>query len=290
MKKSLVKNYETIANAFKVIDISNPIYLISKPEENSIDVVMKLTEPSNELLQLIDNDINQEEIWREMDKIEDRFCIVRDRTQSFGYIEMTSNFDKNKTAKDIAKYILPEKIVPGNMSIIDLIPLFKNSYYFFVLVGNKIDNVVTFSDIDKLPVKLSLFSLFMQFESELIDFLINDPKKNKIFVSILKNERPTRYDKAIDLCKIKYGNNITNKNLIFCTTFIDKKFILEKDGELFHKLFSNKKEADHFFNILEKVRNQIAHSDSIVTILKNPVELINFLDILKNIILNLKNR
>ena len=75
---SISSHYEIVANAFKVVDISNPIFMLAKQDEMPLDVHMKLTEPTDKLFDLMDDGADQEEMFREMDKVDDQFCLVKD--------------------------------------------------------------------------------------------------------------------------------------------------------------------------------------------------------------------
>ena len=66
---------------------------------------MKLTEPSEELMELMETNANQDEIWNEMEKIEDRFCLVKDKKTTYGYIVMTTLCEEDKTVKEVAESI-----------------------------------------------------------------------------------------------------------------------------------------------------------------------------------------
>jgi hypothetical protein len=261
--------------------------MIASPNDKSIDVFEKLADPSEALLNLFETDANQEEIFNEMDKNQDRCCLVKDKDKTYGYIEMSTGCDIDKSALDAAETIYPESIISAKMSILDLIPLFQNKYFFFVLVGNEIEYYVSFLDMDKIPVKLSLFCLLMQLESELLKLLSDDTTKLKKRMQRFKKEKQKRYDKAVELCTKKYGPKFTTKNILYCTTFVDKKMILFQNSQLVKKFFKDIDDADHFFNISEKVRNQIAHSESILTVFKNPKEFIDFIKILRNVIIKL---
>lgn len=145
--------------------------------------------------------------------------------------------------------------------------MFEQSTFYFVLTKNNITHVVSFYDLDKLPVKLSLFSLLLELESKIIDLLSLDQTKIESFLNSLS---ASRLSKARNLCKLKYGEE-TPRNLLLCTTFIDKKEMLLKSSNFKEKLpFESRKKLNSFFKKVEDVRNQIAHSDSIIEILPLP--------------------
>lgn len=72
---------------------------------------------------------------------------------------------------------------------------------------------------------------------------------------------------AQDLGKIKYKDE-TPEKLLLCTTFIDKKRIIRQVPKLASRLpFRSNNEDDRAFKRIENVRNQIAHGDSVISVL-----------------------
>ena len=232
-------NYEIIANAFKVIDISHRIFKFAKPYETALDVNIEVSEPTDKLIDLWENGENNEEIFIETDKIDERFCIVKDEEKTYGYIHMSTPAYEDIIAKDAAEKIFPDDIVPGSMPLLDLIHLFNKKRIFFVLVQNEIKYVVFFNDLDKLPVKLCIFSLFIELESHMIQFLTYNMKLLEFYIKKLPCNR---MKKAVDLLYKKYDDKIvTTRRLLLCTNFIDKWTIIKKNDELFEKLDLNSK-------------------------------------------------
>jgi hypothetical protein len=183
--------------------------------------------------------------------------------------------------------ISPEMIVPNSLSLIELVPLFHkfNFNYFFVLTRNDITHVTTFYDFDKLPMKLCLFSLCMELESLIIALFLDNYSEINEYINCLTK---SRLDKAKKLCKKKYKKE-TPSELIFCTTFIDKKEILLKTPNLQKRLpFKSKRQNANFFSRIERVRNQIAHGDSILEILNSPKNLNTFIIDLQKTIKSLR--
>ncbi|MGA9756588.1 MAG: hypothetical protein WBV23_15745, partial [Desulfobaccales bacterium] len=143
-----------------------------------------------------------------------------------------------------------------------------------------ITHVMTYADLDKLPMKLCLFSLFLELESQIIDLLLSN---YSLIEQYFKYLPPLRLEKAKKLCKDKYKDS-TPTRLLLCTTFVDKKEILKRDPMLQTKLpFESKHKGDLFFKLIENVRNQIAHSDSILQYLKTPSEFNQFINELQSL-------
>jgi hypothetical protein len=110
--------------------------------------------------------------------------------------------------------------------------------------SNSINHIVTFQDLDKLPVKLCLFSLFMQLEHEILRLLEYSGFVEK-YLSLLSQKR---YNKALELCRMKYGDKENLYSILQCTNFTDKKTIIRKSPNIFRQLpFRSKTELDSFF-------------------------------------------
>jgi hypothetical protein len=194
--------------------------------------------------------------------------LVRDGDKLFGRIY--TDMDDYAKAEDVAKPITPSEMVAASTSILDLIPLFEKHNIFFVLDRNELTHWVAFAHLDKLPVKLCLFSLFLELELEMIRALTNG---SVVIGSHLGYLSQARLEKAKELCKIKYKKE-TPYNLLLCTTFIDKQTMIQADPYLCNKLpFPSRNSQDRFFKTVEEMRNQIAHSDSIFSVINSPAEM-----------------
>jgi hypothetical protein len=257
-------HYELVATAFTALEIAQPIKVIALPTEPLLLVWERLME---------------------LDIREDWCCLVQDENHTFGYLSFEDALWDQKplegTVADELDQINPEMMVPASLPLLDLVPLFNtSSLFYFLLSRNSISHVVSFYDLDKLPFKLCLFSLFLQLESQLLDLFTSDPSKISTLFNLLSESRQL---KARDLCRSKY-KEITPVRLLLCTTFVDKKEMLIRSTEFHARLpFKSKNHANSFFSIVETVRNQIAHSDSVLRIVGSPNELNSFINLLRSL-------
>ena len=268
MKIDNSTHYSVIANSFCVSDIAQRIKLYVSPHEPLESVI---------------------ELFWEVNVSEDWCCLVRDSSRIYGHLtfddDVILNVDKGYT-KEKATPIFPDMIVSSALPLIELASLFEKHYYFFVINRNDITHVVAFQDLDKLPMKLCLFSLFLELESQIIDLLLLN---YSLIDQYLKYLSPNCLEKAMKLCKDKY-KDMTPTRLLLCTTFVDKKEILKRDPMLQTKLpFESKHKGDLFFKLIENVRNQIAHSDSILQYLKTPSEFNQFINDLQSLTASITN-
>ncbi len=268
MNKIIPSNYELIASSFTACSIAQPIKMVFPPD-------IPLTS-------IFDESFNYNVLG------EDWCILIRDNNTTYGYFYYTDLGDlycNNQPLKKVAREkilpIKPEIIVPESLPLLELVPLFEKSNFFFVLTRNEITHVVSFYDLDKLPFKVSLFSLFMELESQFIELLTIDHSKIEKYLNLLSEQR---LNKAKNLCLKKYKKETPYK-LLLCTTFIDKKEIFIKSHDLKDKSpFESKNKGNKFFKKVEDVRNQIAHSDSLLEILGVPSELNKFINDLSNLI------
>lgn len=257
--------YLLVAGSISVVEIATPLTIRVSPRTNLAAVLEELTmSPQND--------------W---------FCLVRDELRLYGYLAMDDDAFQaplEGTAGERATPITADLMVAASTSLLDLPALFLKNYFFFILTGNEITHVVSFQDMDRLPMKLCLFSLVMELESKLLELLSTDRASLERYLSCLSSDR---LKKAQDLCKMKYKDG-TPERLLLCTTFIDKKQILRQVPELASRLpFRSNNEIDRVFKRIENVRNQIAHGDSVIAVLSTPEEFNDYVNELQGIIVAL---
>jgi len=256
-----VSKYDVIAKAFNVLDVATPITHYAKPKEHL------------------------QHIWERVD--DEWFIVVRDERKIHGYLAVDDDAFNNPITGDAqsnASQITPDITVPGTMPILDLVPLFESNYFYFVLTSNNITHVVSFNDLDSLPMKLCLFSLFMELEAAMLQLFILKGPKTDVYLNLLPEDRIA---KAKDLCGKKYpkfDGKVDPAKLILCTTLIDKITMLSKSDVYKILNFPSKNKLHSFFHLVEKTRNQIAHGDSILSMFEEPGELNNLIVELKRIL------
>jgi hypothetical protein len=245
-----IQTYQTIANAFTVVDLAEPIHVEAAASDRLIDVWDYLME-------------DEHGSW---------FCLVRDGRRIVGYLALDDDcfiaeIDSTALAVDAANPITPDLLVPASMPILHILPLFEEHFFYFVLEGNDVSHVVSFVDLDKPPLQISLFSLFMELEAVMLKTIASDwaalPRR-------IEHLSKSRIDLARNLCKKKYGSE-TSGNLLRCTSFADKLTIFQTDSVLSSLLhFQGSEEQEEFIGILKDLRNQIAHGDSFLRVINAP--------------------
>lgn len=264
----MITELKAIANSFRVEDICNPIHFHASPN----DSVYSVWETMNDIC-----------IEEGVDPIDYPFCMIKNKNGTYGYVSYDDP-EAFREPVDVpviqrADLITPEIIVPADMPILDLFPLFESNWYYFILSKNEISGFVCYPDLDKLPVKLSVFTLILRLESEMSGII-----RTKLDVDeFLKALSINRRKRAEELHQKKYGEGESWK-LLLCTTFADKIKVFLRNEKL-HNLFHvrSKTKLNKFFHKIESIRNQIAHSDSIIEVLRTPRDFNAFLRELDNI-------
>ena len=264
------KTYHAIANSFTVMDIAEPV-IRAKASDTVEDVWERLSEVAPN-------------IW---------FCMIRRGHQIVGYQSLDDQYVSEANVGDIAHPITPDQIVPASTAILATLPLFKQYWFFFVLDKNAITHVVSFLDLEKLPMKMCLFALFMELEAIMLNILSANA------VVYLQHLSKSRLAQLRSLARAKYGEEPgswspdslqreLDRRLLQSTSFTDKNNMFQLDPTLLNLLpFRNKVEVQEFFALLQKMRNQVAHSDSILSVIDNPKDLNKFIAKLNQVILKL---
>jgi len=217
-------------------------------------------------------------------------AIVMDNQRIYGYFALDSEeltgdleIDMVKNAAEACEPITPDMIVSSTTSLFELISMFMDNYFYFVLDRNEISHIVTFNDLDKLPFKISLFSLLIELESSLIDLILSSEIPLHQFILKLSDKRQSE---IVKLCIEKY-DYYSPYSALLSTNFIDKKKMISSNKELMSKLgFTSKTQLNKVFDPVNEVRNRVAHSNSILEYLKTREEINSFIKSVQGLNLN----
>jgi hypothetical protein len=259
--------YDLVTNRLNVLDIAVPLRIQIPPDE-TLDSAYKKA-----LLE-----------WTR----EDSVVLVRDQSRIHGYLTFNDEFFKAEFSEMVGKKVKPitcDMLITSTTPLLEFVPLLRQRPFYFVIDRNEITHIVWFRDVDKAPMQLCLFSLCLELESEILEVLKFHPKGISHFLQKLTKGR---MEKAKEVCKQKYGKE-TDDYLLMSTNFADKHKMLRVDSRIYGSLpFNSHKKADSFFNCVERVRNQIAHSDSILLILHKPESFCDFIETCRKIISTLR--
>ncbi len=182
-----------------------------------------------------------------------------------GYV-VTDELMEGKVKKYL-KNIEPELLISDSTPIADIFATLTNREFSFVLYGNHIIGIITKADVNKPPVRIYLFGIISLFEMHLNSwinhFYPDDSWESKV--------AEKRISDAHDIYEKRKGNN-QDLSLLECLQFCDKRDLLAK-SEDFRKDFNfSRKQFDSFAKQVEKIRNELAHSqNSIISNIEWPI-------------------
>ncbi len=212
--------------------------------------------------------------------------IVVEDACEIGYVDLSVEWESpDANVRSWMQPIPPNQIVSESLPIADLVPLFGECFFYFVLRRNRVTGLVSYLDLDKLPFRLALFSILMGLESEMVAGIRDAERGVEHYLSLLS---PARLEKAHELLKLRHefgerdDRRRQTEQLLKCTSFADRAAIWLKDQALASRLgFATKRDGRRFMKLAESVRNQVAHGNSIVELFPAPADLIDFIETLK---------
>lgn len=275
-----VTTYQRITRALTVLDIAQPITF-------KFDKTMPIGDVLSEL---------GENIYGA------GFILIEDKKRPYGFVTPSSNFrhsDQTAAIDAIAEKIDPCKIVSSNLSLCDLMPLWRNSYFYLILNGATITHFVSQHHMDSAPVKTALFAMTAELEGLILNLLMNDLTKVKERFEILPEKERKR---IADRCKKyfpKQGEprqkviDIAEPSILYIqhTLFSQKIQILKKSPDLIEFAFRDDDPEILSKNLcyINKFRNQMAHGGSILHV--TPIAgLHEIVDLLEGTIVDLRSK
>ncbi len=169
--------------------------------------------------------------------------------------------------KELCKHLVKfdqDEILPDTEPLINVFKLLHRFSRVFVLVLGEVGGIVTRGDLQKAPIRMWLFGLVSLIEMHLLR-IIRHYYNDEGWKELLTKERLTNAQKTLDSMKLR-NEDI---DLAGCLQLCDKCTIVSKNAKLRISLgFDSKKSAERFFKDLEKLRNNLAHAQDIITSFK----------------------
>jgi hypothetical protein len=166
--------------------------------------------------------------------------------------------------KNYVRKIEISNVVSDSTPLANIINVFNENEFVFVLSSNQINGIITKADINKPPVRIYLFGMVSLLEMHL-NLWISNHYQNEIWKGLIKGDRVA---KAEEVFKKRKGEN-QELTLLECIQLCDKKEILINSDKFLEKFGFSKKGFQGFINRAEKIRNELAHSQiSIISSMK----------------------
>jgi hypothetical protein len=177
-------------------------------------------------------------------------CIpVRDGAAIIGYVWRADG--DHGLVRERMRQITESMLVSADMPLTTFLPLFAGASHRLVLDGTAIRGIVTWSDLQKLPVRLLAFSLVTHLEMAMALAIHELFQRDEEWLAILKTPRQQG---ITDKLKERQRSGL-EPPLLELTDFCDKRTILKKRLQL-----GGQFEAD--LKRIEEVRNVTAHAGS----------------------------
>jgi len=170
---------------------------------------------------------------------------------------------------DLVKGVLVDHVIefdgrnqlPDRTSLLDVFKLIRECQQVFVVFKDQVVGIITRGDLQKAPVRMWLFGVISLLEMNFLR-LIRLKYCGDSWRSLLKEKRIEDAQKILEDRKRK--NEAID--LADCLQFCDKGDIILKTQELTAALgFSSNNSAEKLLGNLESLRNELAHSQDIIT-------------------------
>ncbi len=201
---------------------------------------------------------------------------VKDKDRTVGYVKK-DELSSGKIKEFVRKFS-SEDLISDSTSLVELLDIFQNREYIFILETNKVSKIVTIADLHKQPIRMLAFSLISLLEMYLTS-VIREVYPDDSWKDKLKEDR---LKKALEILNMRLVKNEA-LTLLDSTQLSDKGVIVQNTPELLEQLgFLSKNRCKEFFKNLEDLRNNTAHSQEIIY--HDNKELIKIMLQIKNIL------
>ncbi len=236
--KQLRSNIKELREVFEQISVRyiSEFYLeIAKKDEDSIEVKNRMLERDYDVMPVISNN------------------------RIVGYV-LQSELNEGTCCEQM-KNIMPIDILAESTPVLDLLVLFRDRDWLFVLEGNEIKGIVTKGDLRKAPVRMFLFALVNLIEMHLTHLIRNLCKKGELMQLLTEK----RFKKAEELFEERKKRNEA-LDIFDCLQLCDKRDISMKKNEIYNQIkLESRKKTLHCLEEIEKLRDRLAHGHDIIS-------------------------
>lgn len=185
---------------------------------------------------------------------------VKDGGSTVGVLLRQDNAS-GKTVRQRMRPLCEELIVSADMPLADLIPLLRENHFRLVLRNNRLDGLVTQSDLLKLPARMLLFGLITHLELCLRALIQQRKPWPGWFDALSEGRREKIKELRGELTKSRF-----EPDALEFTNFSDAVRVLAKEPDLDGR-FANDMHA------IKDLRNGIAHAKTFVS---SPADVADF--------------
>jgi hypothetical protein len=150
--------------------------------------------------------------------------------------------------------------LPDSAPLIDLVEALSSQPWAFVRLLGAVNGLVTRDDLQDPPVRMWLFGMITVIEMQFLEMI----EKRFTDESWKRFLSPARIEKAAELLEERHRRN-QHSTLLDCLQFSDKGQIVVRDEALRQRVgFASRRRGDEAIKNLERLRNNLAHSQDIV--------------------------
>jgi hypothetical protein len=176
---------------------------------------------------------------------------VREGDRTIGLLLRSSH--PGRLVRDAMRALSEELIASADMAIAELIPRMKTLPYRLILRGDRIDGLVTQSDLLKLPVRIVVFGLLTHLETVMGDVVSTHWPGDKWMAVLSPGRRAKLLEKETALRR-----RGLNPPRIELTEFADKRDLCRR------LVATGRKRFDQELDGLRDLRDQLAHAATFV--------------------------
>jgi len=182
---------------------------------------------------------------------------VKKNGKFIGYVERNL-LSKTREIEPAIRQITLDVVVSSDTHVHEMIDLFQKSRFFFVNKANELVGLVTYADLDKIPIRVWLFILICKFEFALLQLIKNFYKGS----SWLEKFTPERREKITKLFNEKRKQDI-DISLEDCLNLGEMIELLECDDKLRSLAgYDTRSSCKSECSGLETLRNNVMHPSS----------------------------
>lgn len=161
--------------------------------------------------------------------------------------------DESGVVEDFAEPLSEKHLIGANASIIDFVLCADETPCRMVVTGHRIEGLVSISDLQRLPVRIALFSLITGLEILMTQKIRKVYSSDQKWMPLLNEHRQTVLNEQIAMTR---SSDAYVDDLLF-TQFADKALILKKGCGLEW----SKSKLEKAFRRVQKLRNSLAHAN-----------------------------
>ncbi|MBD2664618.1 hypothetical protein [Richelia sinica] len=179
-----------------------------------------------------------------------------------GYVER-STLIRSQSGKcgDYQQIFHPKELIAISTPLMKLLPILQKRQRLFVLDCNQVTGIITCGDLQKAPVRMLLFGLVTLLEMNLLR-LVRLYYPQDSWQKVLKADR---LEAAQKLWRESQERNEAT-DLLDYLQFCDKRDLVLNHPELLEQLdLKSKRAGERFLKSAEKLRNRLAHAQSLVS-------------------------